>query len=66
MATSLARVDSIAHATVVLRALDVNDNRPTFIEDHFYATVSENAEIGDIATAGVRAFDIDEVIHADH
>ena len=50
-----------AHSTVILTVTDVNDNPPTFITDHIFGSVSELARIGDLAAAGVRAFDADEV-----
>lgn len=50
-----------ALTTVILIAADVNDNSPTFVTDHYFGFVLESARIGDIAAAGVRAFDRDEV-----
>lgn len=58
--TSAPRGTTPAHATLVLMATDVNDNAPTFITDHLFGSVSETARIGDVAVAGVRAFDVDE------
>jgi hypothetical protein len=52
---------SPAVATVLLSASDINDNSPTFITDHLFGSVPESARIGDVAVAGVRAFDSDEV-----
>ena len=50
-----------ADATVVVTVTDVNDNPPRFIDSHYLGTVAESARIGDIAFAGVAAFDLDEV-----
>ena len=51
-----------AIATVILRAADINDNAPTFVTDHIVGSIPESARIGDVAAAGVRAFDLDEVV----
>ena len=48
-------------ATVVLTVTDVNDNPPTFSTNSYLGSVSELADIGNIAVAGVRAFDLDAV-----
>lgn len=61
-ATSLPKGSSPSYATVVLSAADVNDNSPTFVTDHYFGSVSELARVGDVAAAGVRAFDMDEVL----
>ena len=53
----------VSHTTVVLTVTDVNDNSPTFFIDSFVGSVAESAQIGNIAVAGVRAFDLDEVGH---
>lgn len=59
--TALPRGSSLSFATIVLTVTDVNDNSPTFVTDHYFGSVSELARVGDVAAAGVRAFDIDEV-----
>ena len=51
-------------ATVVVTVTDVNDNSPTFFIDSYVGSVSELAQIGNIAVAGVRAFDRDVVSHS--
>ena len=48
-------------ATVVVTVTDVNDNPPTFSTNSYLGSVSELADIGNIAVAGVRAFDLDAV-----
>ena len=48
-------------ATIVITVTDVNDNPPTFFTDNFVGSVSELAQTGNIAVAGVRAFDLDAV-----
>lgn len=50
-----------AYTTVIVTVTDVNDNPPTFITDHLFGSVPESARIGDLAAAGARAFDPDEV-----
>jgi len=50
-----------AYTTVIVTITDVNDNAPTFITDHLFGSVPESARIGDVAAAGARAFDADEV-----
>lgn len=50
-----------AYTTVVLTVMDINDNPPTFITDHLFGSVLESARVGDLAAAGARAFDADEV-----
>ena len=50
-------------ATVVISVSDVNDNAPTFSVSNYVGTVSEFASVGNIAVAGIRAFDLDEVRH---
>ena len=59
--TSAEKATNPGHATVILSATDVNDNSPTFITDHIFGSVSELARVGDVAAAGIRAFDSDEV-----
>lgn len=59
--TLVAKGTTPGHATIILNALDANDNPPTFITDHLFGSVSESARVGDVAAAGVRAFDRDEV-----
>ena len=58
----LPKGNTPAHSTIVLTVTDVNDNSPAFITDHVFGSISELAKIGDVAAAGVRAFDPDEVI----
>lgn len=60
-ATSSPLGSNPAVATIILSATDVNDNPPIFITDHLFGSISELARVGDVAVAGVRAFDIDEV-----
>lgn len=48
-------------ATVVVTVTDINDNAPTFFISNHVGTVSELADVGNIAVAGIRAFDLDEV-----
>lgn len=59
--TSAVKTTSPGHATIILSATDVNDNPPTFITDHIFGSISESARVGDVAAAGIRAFDSDEV-----
>lgn len=53
-----------AHASVLVTLTDINDNTPTFFTNHYTGSVSESARIGDIAVAGIRAFDADSVCFA--
>ncbi len=52
----------MAYTSVIVTVTDVNDNPPAFITDHLYGSVPESARVGDVAAAGVRAFDPDEVM----
>ena len=50
-----------AIATVAVTLLDINDNTPTFITNHYIGDVSELADNGTVVITTVDAFDLDEV-----
>ena len=47
-------------ATVIIDVLDVNDNRPMFLQQSYNATISENVELGTTVLV-VKAEDKDKV-----